>query len=557
MIQSDYWYKNATVYGVDVKTFMDADGDGVGDIQGLIRRLDYLDRLGIDCIWMLPFYPTPDRDNGYDVADYYGVNSEYGTLGDFVELVREADSRGIRVLIDLVVNHTSDRHPWFQKARRGEQPYRDYYVWSEDPPEPDAEPIFPEAEDSVWSYDEEADAYYYHRFFDFEPGLNLSNPDVRREIKQIMGFWMELGVSGFRFDAATVMISKKGLESTEMERPHDVLKEFREFVDRRSQDALLLGEAGGSPERVERFYGEGDEMNMVYNFLLAGYLFHSLATEDAATLEDGIRNLPPVPESGQWGNFLRNHDELNLEWLTDEQREEVFDAFAPDEEMRIFDRGIRRRLAPMLDGDERRLKMAFSLLFSLPGSPILYYGEEIGMGEDLSLSGREAVRTPMQWSDEENAGFSPAPAEDLAMPVIDQDPYGYERINVDDQQFREGSLLGFVERLTRTRDQHPEIGWGDLEILDTGADSVFAHRCVWEDRSTVALHNLGDERRTVSLELRDDEPVRLVNLLGDREYGLDGDGTVEFELDPFGCRWLRIGDVQDSARRPDVRKSTD
>ncbi|MFC7046510.1 alpha-amylase family protein [Halobacteriaceae archaeon GCM10025711] len=532
---SDYWYKNAIFYEVDVETFRDADGDGVGDFQGLVSRLDYLERLGVDCLWLPPFYPSPGRDNGYDVADYYDVDSRYGTLGDFVTLVHEAHSRGLHVLIDMVVNHTSDEHPWFRAARRGEEPYRDYYVWSADPPEPDAAPIFPDSEDSVWTYDDEAEAYYYHRFYDFEPGLNLSNPDVRAEIRKIMGFWLAVGVDGFRFDAAPIMISKKGLESTAMERPHDVFKEFRRFVERRSENVVLLGEAGGGPTEVGAFYGDGDELDMLFNFLLADYVFHSLATGDSGTLAQGLETLPELPETGQWATFLRNHDELNLEWLTESQRQDVFDAFAPSEEGRVFGRGIRRRLAPMLDGDRQRILQAFSLLLTLPGAPLIYYGDEIGMGDDLSLDGRSAVRTPMQWTDGHNAGFSPAPSEELPLPVIDDGPYGYETVNVEAQRQDENSLLTELERLIWTRKEHPEFGWGEYEILDTGSHAVFAHRCAGESAS-IALHNFGDEPHAVTLELETDA-TRLIDVLKARRHAVE-DGRVGFELDAYDYRWL-------------------
>ncbi len=549
MTTSDFWYKNALIYGLDVETFMDSDGDGVGDFQGLIGQLDYLDRLGVDCLWLLPFYPSPNRDDGYDVTDYYGVDERFGTLGDFVEFVREADSRGIRVLIDLITNHTSKDHPWFQRARRGEQPYRDYYVWSEDPSEPDAEPIFPDEEDSVWSYDEEAEAYYYHRFYSHEPGLDASNPDVRREIRKIMGFWLQLGVSGFRFDAAPIMIQKKGLESTEMADGHEVFREFRQFVNRRSEDALLLGEAGGTASEVGRFYGDGDELNMLFDFLLTGYLFHSLATEDAESLSEGLKILPEIPETGQWANFLRNHDELNLEWVTESQRRDIFEAFAPEEGMRLFDRGVRRRLAPMFDGDGDRIRLAYSLLFSLPGSPLLYYGDEIGMGDDLSLEGRTAVRTPMQWADERNAGFSSADPSDLVRPVIDDGPFGYESVNVDDQRFAESSLLNWLESLARIRKEHPEIGWGDCSILDVETQAVFAHRADWDGQSLVAFHNLTGDERTASVELSGGEDVCVVPVFGDQEHFVDG-ATVDVTLDGYGYYWCRIGNVQDAPERP-------
>jgi maltose alpha-D-glucosyltransferase/alpha-amylase len=376
MKTKDRWYENATFYAIDMEAFADGNGDGIGDFAGLTDRLDYLEGLGVDCLWLLPFYLSPNRDNGYDVADYYGVDDRHGTLGEFVEFVREADRRGIRVIVDLVVNHTSDQHPWFQQARSDpDSEYRDYYVWREDPPDdpdPHRGPVFPGEEDAVWSYDEEAEAFYYHRFYHFQPDLNTANPDVREEIRKIMGFWLQLGVSGFRVDAATLMIDNKGgLESTKLEDPHGVLKDMRHFVERR-----------------------GDEMNVLLNFLLDAYLVLALAEQEAEPIRKVLDLLPDPPAECQWANFLRNYDELNVGRLPPEDQQNVFEAFAPDEEMRIYGRGIRRRLASMLEGDRDRIELAYSLLFSLPGTPLLIYGDEIGMGDDLSLPGRGAGSDP-------------------------------------------------------------------------------------------------------------------------------------------------------------------
>ncbi|NEU58401.1 alpha-amylase family protein [Halorussus sp. MSC15.2] len=536
---SDHWYKNSVVYAVDVKRFDDSDGDGVGDFHGLTDRLDYLSRLGVDCIWLLPFFPSPMRDNGYDVADYYGIDDRLGTLGDFAEFLHGAENRGIRVLVDLVVNHTSDQHPWFQKAREDpDSKYRDYYAWTDDPESAsvDAETIFPGQEESVWTYDEVADAYYFHRFYDYEPGLNLSNPDVRQEIRNIMGFWLRLGVDGFRLDAASHMVEAKGLESTRPDDPHGIVRNFRSFVTKRKGDAVLLGEVDEEPRRLGEFFGDGDELNLLFNFLLDNYLFLGLARENVEPVVEGLRLLPSVPTEGQWLNFLRNLDELDLERLTESERRDVFEAFAPEENMRIFGRGIRRRLAPMLD-DGRQLRLAYSLLFSLPGTPMVVYGDEIGMGDDLSLAGRDAVRTPMQWSSEVNAGFSDAPAEQLVAPVVDEGEYGYENVNVLDQQFDPDSLFNWVQRLVHLRKQNPEVGWGEFDLVETTPPGVMVHRCTWDGRSVVAVHNLADEETTVSFELP--ETTQLVDMFADRDYEpLDGT-THEFAVSPYGYRWLR------------------
>ncbi|WP_435179272.1 alpha-amylase family protein [Halorussus sp. AFM4] len=545
MRASDHWYKNSVVYAVDVARFDDADGDGVGDFAGLTDRLDYLSRLGVDCVWLLPFYPSPHRDNGYDVADYYGVDDRYGDLGDFAEFLNEAESRGVRVLVDLVANHTSDQHPWFRKAREDpDSKYRDYYVWTDDPEsaDVDAETVFPGQEQSVWTYDEVADAYYFHRFYDFEPGLNLANPDVRDELRNVMGYWLRLGVDGFRLDAASHMVEAKGFESTRPDDPHGVIRNFRRFVTKRNTDAVLLGEVDVAPKELGAYFGDGDQLTMLFNFLLDNYLFLGLARENAEPVVEGLRLLPSVPTEGQWVNFLRNLDELDLERLTESEREDVFEAFAPDENMRIFGRGIRRRLAPMLGGDERRLRMAFSLLFSMPGTPMFVYGDEIGMGEDLSLDGRSAVRTPMQWSNAPNAGFSTAPADDLVAPVVDEGPFGYESVNVADQEFDPDSLFNWVQRLVHVRKETPEFGWGDFDLVETEAPGVLVHRCASDGSTAVAVHNLADEPTDVSFSLSGDH--RLVDVFADGDYEPLEGAPYEFTVAPYGYRWLRVRDAE-------------
>lgn len=548
MRTKDRWYQNATFYAVDVETFADGNGDGIGDFAGLIDRLDYLESLGVDCLWLLPFYPSPNRDNGYDVVDYYGVDDRHGTLGEFVEFVHAARDRGIRVILDLVVNHTSDRHPWFQRAREDpESEYRDYYVWREDPPgesEAVREPVFPGEEDSVWSYDEEAELFYYHRFYHFQPDLNVANEAVREEIRKIMGFWLELGVAGFRVDAATLLIDNKGgLEYTRLDEPHGVLREMRHFVERRGEDAILFAEADDDPGHLADYFGDGDEMNVLLNFLLDAYLVLALAEREAEPLRTVLSLLPEVPEECQWANFLRNYDELNLGRLPAEDQQTAFEAFAPDDEMRIYGRGIRRRLAPMLGGDRDRIELAYSLLYSLPGTPLLVYGDEIGMGDDLSLPGRSAVRTPMQWSDEPNAGFSEADPEELVRPVVSGGEFGYETVNVADQRGDPDSLLQWFSRLNRLRSECPEIGHGDCEILATDDAHVFAHRMESEHGRTVAVHNLGSEPTDATIELAR-EPVRL---FGDATFervgggeGEDGTGDEwRFELGRYGYCWVQ------------------
>jgi len=537
------WYENAVVYAVDVEAFQDADGDGVGDFPGLRDRLDYLNHLGVDCLWLLPFYPSPNRDNGYDVMDYYGVDPRHGTLGDFVEFLREAEERGIRVLVDLVANHTSDQHPWFKRAREDpDSPYRDYYVWSTDPPEsgPDRQSVFPGEAGAgrVWTYDTEAGAYYYHRFYEFQPDLNLQNPDVLAEIKRVMGFWLRLGVSGFRIDAATLMIQEKRPGNGPLSDPHAVLRELKEHARQYRSDAVLLAEADDDPERLGEYFEAG--VDLLLNFYLDAHLFLAFASERAEPVRRALATLPEPPAGCGWANFLRNYDELNLGRLPPEDRAQVFEQFAPEERMRIYGRGVRRRLAPMLAGDERRIALAFSLLFSLPGTPMLVYGDEIGMGEDLDLSGRTAVRTPMQWSATENAGFSTAPAGSLVRPLVDEGPFAYERVNVGEEWATEESLLNFVEHLVGTRHEAPEVGQGALEVVVVGEPSVLAHRYDHEGTTVAMVHNLAGDARSVTLDLDAGDASPAV-LLGGGEVGRLDDGGLSVDLAGYGYCWFRLG----------------
>jgi maltose alpha-D-glucosyltransferase / alpha-amylase len=539
----DLWYKNAIIYCLDVDTFQDSNGDGIGDFEGLTRRLDYLAGLGVTCLWLLPFYPTPNKDNGYDVMDYYTVDPRLGTLGDFVEFTRQAHDRGIRILIDLVVNHTSDQHPWFQSARMGRHsPYHDYYVWADEKPDgADDEVIFPGVQESTWSWDQQVGAYYHHRFYKHQPDLNIENPEVRREICKIMGFWLALGVSGFRLDAAPFLIEMQGMDGGASD-PYRYLREFRDFLSWRRGDAILLAEANVELEQILEYFGDGDKMHMLFNFTLNQQLFLSLARENVKPLVKGLKEQPQPPETGQWVNFVRNHDELSLDKLSDRERREIFEAFAPDPDMQLYERGVRRRLPPMLDGDAQRLALAYSLLFTLPGTPVLRYGEEIGMGDDLSLEERESVRTPMQWADEANAGFSTAHPEALQQPVIADGPFSYQEVNVARQRRDPGSLLNRIERMIRYRREAPEFGWGEWRLIETSDPSVLAMRYEWEGRVVIAAHNLN--RKACRIKLKLDEPgeVHLIDLLGDDVVEV-GDDSYEMKIEGYGYRWIRIHTV--------------
>ncbi|HET9556092.1 MAG TPA: alpha-amylase family protein, partial [Actinomycetota bacterium] len=437
----DLWWKNAVIYCVDVELFADSDGDGVGDFPGLTGKVDYLAGLGVTCLWLMPFYPTPNKDNGYDISDFYGVDPRLGTLGDLVEFLRAARERGIRVIADLVVNHTSDQHPWFQSARADEgSPWRDFYVWADEQPEGPPGVVFPDAEDSNWDYDEVAGKWFLHRFYSHMPDLNIANPRVRDEICKVVGFWLELGLSGFRVDAAPFVIELAGTEAERGLDPHAFLRDLRAFLNRRRGDAILLAEANLPPTEQRRFFGDegGDEMHLLFNFVLNQHLFLALVRQDPAPIVAALGELPPVPAANQWANFIKNHDELTLDKLTDAEREEVFAALAPDPDMRSFGRGIRRRVPSMLDGERDRMELLYSLLFTLPGIPVLLYGEEIGLGDDQRVEGRGAVRVAMQWTAGPAAGFTTG---DPAVPLVTEGPFAPEKVNVADQRRDPESLL--------------------------------------------------------------------------------------------------------------------
>jgi maltose alpha-D-glucosyltransferase/alpha-amylase len=534
---SDLWYKNAILYNCDVRTYMDSNGDGVGDFEGLKRRLDYLHGLGITALWLMPFYPSPDRDDGYDISDYYGIDPRYGTLGEFVEFAHAAKQRGIRLIADLVVNHTSDQHPWFKEARSSKSSrYRDWYVWSpKRPPDWNQGMVFPGVQKSTWTRDEVSGEWYFHRFYDFQPDLNTKNPEVQAEIRKIMGFWLQLGVSGFRMDAVPFVIGNKGPGV----RPHenyDMLRDLRAFLSWRSEDAILLAEANVPPATDLEYFGEqGERMQMMFNFQVNQHLFYALAAADARPLAKAMEKTKPRPQAAQWGLFLRNNDELDLGRLTKEQQAKVFAEFGPEKNMQLYDRGIRRRLPPMLNGDARRLRMAMSLMFTLPGTPVVRYGDELGMGDDLRLKERQCGRTPMQWSKEPHAGFSKA--DKTVLPVIDHGPWSYQNINAADQRRDPESMLNWTERIIRMRKECPEIGWGDFTVMKQQQRKVLAVRYDWRDNAVVCLHNLADEPVVVTLQLPED---KLVNLLSEA-HSEKKDGVHEIPLEPYGYRWYRAG----------------
>lgn len=535
---SDLWWKTAVVYNLDIETYLDWNDDGTGDFQGLAHRIDYLAELGVTCLWLAPFYPSPQKDNGYDITDYYGVDPRYGHLGDVVEVFRTAKDRGIRVIVDLVVNHTSDQHPWFKEAIKGkDNRFRDYYRWRDEPPTDQAENAFPDTEDGTWFLDEKSGQYYRHSFYRHQPDLNTANPEVRDEIAKIIGFWFQLGVDGFRVDAVPYL-----LDDDTPDDPYDFLRTLRRYVGRRSGTGMLLGEVNLPHDEQFEFFGEedGDGLTMQFDFVTNQALYLALAREDARPIAESLASRPQLESSNQFGNFVRNHDELNLNQLSEEDRQFVFEKFAPDESMRLHGRGIRRRLPPLIDGDPRRLEMVYSLMFSLPGAPVLYYGEEIGMGENLDLPGREAVRSPMQWSDQENGGFSSAPKR-KTVAATTGGGFGPEYVNVAQQRHVESSLFTFFRALIRTYRNSPEIGWGEFTLLEQPFDAVLAHTMRTETGQLVAVHNLGSEAHTVPIALDDLEPgTRVVDLFHDHVLQPDEKGGFDVPLDGYGHRWLRV-----------------
>ena len=554
---NDLWYKNAIIYCLSVATYMDANGDGVGDFAGLMRRLDYLHGLGVTAIWLMPFQASPGRDDGYDISNYYEVGSRYGTLGEFVEFTHAAKQRGIRVIIDLVVNHTSDEHPWFQEARRDPaSPYRNWYVWAKKKPrDSNKGMVFPGVQKSTWSYDSVARAWYFHRFYDFQPDLNTSNPEVQAEILKIMGFWIQLGVSGFRMDAVPFVIATKGPQVREPVEQYGILRSIREFLQWRQGDAVILAEANVLPDTDMEYFGRsGDRLHMMFNFQVNQNLFYALAACDWRPLRKALEATRPSPQSAQWGMFLRNHDELDLGRLTQEQRQAVFDAFGPEPGMQLYGRGIRRRLAPMLQGDRRRIELAYSLMFTLPGTPVLRYGDELGMGDDLTLPERQCARTPMQWSNEPNAGFTKN--EKPILPVIDAGPFGYTYVNAARQRRDPNSMLNWTERIVRMRKEVPEIGWGDFEVLRTRDVAVLAIRYDWRNNSVLFVHNFASTPREVLIAVGacgEDGRV-LVNLLSEDHSQAPPDGKHRLMLEAYGYRWFRVGGLDYLLKRSEVER---
>jgi trehalose synthase len=554
---SDLWWKNAVIYCLDPETFFDDDGDGTGDFGGLIQRVDYLAALGVTCIWLMPFYPSPDRDDGYDITDMYGVDPRLGTMGDVVEFVRTAKDRGMRVIADFVINHTSDKHPWFRESRKSvDNPYRDYYVWRKDtPPDTSEQVVFPGEETSIWTQDKATGEWYLHMFAKHQPDLNVANPKVRDEIAKSMGFWLQLGLDGFRLDAVPFFLELQGVSKEDAAKidPHDYLAALRSFVNRRNGSAVLLGEVNLPYKDQLKYFGgpDGNELNMQFDFLSMQNLYLSLAREDARPLAKSLAGRPAIHPDNQWAMFVRNHDELTLDKLTDEERTEVFAAFGPDPDMQMYGRGLRRRLPTMLDGDPARIRMVYSLMFSLPGTPVLFYGEEIGMGEDLRAKGRSAVRSPMQWNDTANGGFSTAPADKLVAQVVDG-YFGPKNINAAHAKRDPDSLWNFIAALIRSYRESPELAWGDFELIKQPHPGVLLHSCTRAGSTLVLAHNMAAQPASVTAKVSSPEdPAEnfagaiLLDLLDGVNVPLADDGGFELELERYGYRLFRIQHAAD------------
>jgi maltose alpha-D-glucosyltransferase/alpha-amylase len=536
------WYKDAIIYELHVKAFCDSNNDGIGDFRGLTMKLDYLQDLGITCIWLLPFFPSPLRDDGYDIADYRDVHPSYGTLSDFRAFLEAAHERGIRVLIELVINHTSDQHPWFQRARRAApgSVERDYYVWSDTAEKyHDARIIFTDTEKSNWAWDPDARQYYWHRFFSHQPDLNFDNPEVMTQVLDAMRFWLDMGVDGLRLDAIPYLVERDGTNCENLAETHHVIKRIRKALDESYPNRLMLAEANQWPADVIQYFGNEDECHMAFHFPLMPRIFMALRSEDRLPIVDIMRQTPEIPPSCQWGLFLRNHDELTLEMVTDEERDYMYFAYSHDPRMRI-NVGIRRRLAPLMENNRRRIELMNSILFSFPGTPILYYGDEIGMGDNIYLGDRNGVRTPMQWTADRNAGFSRATPARLYSPVIMDPIYGYEAINVEAQEGDPSSLLHWMRNMIELRKVFRVFGRGTLEFLEPANRKVLAYlRCGGGDQ-ILCVANLSRFAQPVELDLSRLEGTTPVEMLGYTEFPQIGREPYRLSLAPYSFLWFEL-----------------
>ncbi len=537
------WYINAVFYQIYVRAYCDSNGDGQGDFRGLTSKLDYIASLGVDCLWIMPMYPSPLNDDGYDIADYYGIHPDYGTLEDFKKFLDEAHRRGLRVITDLVLNHTSDQHEWFRQARQSrDNPYRDYYVWSDtDEKYQGVRIIFLDTLDSNWTYDPHTGQYYWHRFYPSQPDLNFDNPEVREKMKDVVRFWLDLGVDGYRADAVPYLIEREGTSCENLPETHDYLKELRALMDEEYPDAVLLCEANMWPEDVRPYFGDGDEFHMGFHFPIMPRIYMAMKKGDATDMIDILNRTPQIPENCQWVTFLRNHDELTLEMVTEEDRQWMWEQYAPDPRMRL-NLGIRRRLAPLLDNDPRKIRLACALLFSLPGSPIVYYGDEIGMGDNIWLFDRNGVRTPMQWSSGPFGGFMPngprsSEVEPYAPPIADPE-YGVEVINVEAASGDPDSLLHFHKSLIAARKANPVLGAGGLRWARVDNPSVAAFWRETPDTRLLCVHNLSEDITTLDIPLPPDAGGKASAVFGEGRFERR-DSSLRVHLEPYQFLWIK------------------
>jgi maltose alpha-D-glucosyltransferase/alpha-amylase len=535
------WYKDAVIYQVHVRTFYDNNGDGIGDFRGLAQKIDYLAELGITAIWLMPFFPSPLRDDGYDIADYRTVHPSYGILDDFKAFLEIAHARGIRVIMELVLNHTSDQHPWFQESRSSrDNPRRDWYVWSDtDTRYHGTRIIFVDTELSNWAWDPVSKQYYWHRFFSHQPDLNYDNPAVREEMWSVMKFWLAMGVDGFRLDAIPYLVEREGTSCENLPETHQIMRDLRARMDQEYPGRMLLAEANQWPADLGPYFGNGDEFNMAFHFPLMPRMFMGLKLEDRKPITEILQQTPVIPENCQWCLFLRNHDELTLEMVTDTERDYMYDEYAKDKSMRL-NLGIRRRLAPLLDNDRRRIELMNGLLMSLPGTPIVYYGDEIGMGDNVNLGDRNGVRTPMQWSGGWNGGFSNADPEALYSPLMLNPVYGYPAVNVESQKRFDHSLLSWMKRLIRARKAAPVFGRGSIEFLYPANHRILAYVRQLGKETVLAVNNLSSSAQAVELDLRRYKGNILIEMFGKNIFPRIGDLPYLLTMGPYEFFWFRL-----------------
>ena len=541
ILQDALWYKDAVIYQVHVRTFYDSNGDGIGDFRGLAQKLDYLQDLGINAIWLMPFFPSPLRDDGYDIADYRSVHPSYGGLDDFKVFLDAAHQRGIRVIIEMVLNHTSDQHPWFQESRSArDNPRRDWYVWSDtDTQYRGTRIIFLDTELSNWAWDPVSKQYYWHRFFSHQPDLNYDNPAVRAEMWEVMKFWLDMGVDAFRLDAVPYLVEREGTNCENLPETHDVIRELRAKVDQQFPGRMLLAEANQWPSDLRPYFGNGDEFHMAFHFPLMPRMFMGLKLEDRKPITEILQQTPSIPDTCQWCLFLRNHDELTLEMVTDMERDYMYDEYAREKTMRI-NLGIRRRLAPLLDNDRRRIELMNGMLMSLPGTPIIYYGDEIGMGDNVNLGDRNGVRTPMQWDGGWNGGFSSADPEALYSPLMLNPVYGFQAVNVQSQKRFDHSLLSWMKRLIKTRRSLPVFGRGSIEFLYPANHRVLAYVRQLGKDSILVVNNLSSSAQAVELDLKRYKGNILIEMFGRNIFPRIGDLPYLLTMGPYQFYWFRL-----------------